>query len=249
MDFLLARLTLVPELRPAQSWLWQHFEAVRVIPPNLRPVAFDRVIAAAYGVAVEVAVSHMSPFIRAGGEFVRLLGMTSVQLFSTTSSAPLLDLPLIESPATLTHAGGDGHPLGEAAAPMLVPYQASLAAGLPHFSTGFMRNWGRDTFISLRGLLLVTGRFDEVRRARARAPRVRVCASPLLIRAGENSDSGICIAAAARSDPKSDGRRQESAVQRARCHVVVPACRAGLLRDGAGRVEAALGRRAPPVFE
>ena len=86
----------------------------------------------------------MSPWVRNGPTFVKLLALGSIQHGAVVKSAPL---PPLASPSG-RRQGSSG---------------LTVAAGLPHFSTGYMRNWGRDTFITLPGLFILTGRHNEAR--------------------------------------------------------------------------------------
>jgi glycogen debranching enzyme len=113
------------------------FSELSKIPRYLIPCYFEATVSHLHSLLRTRAVNLMSSFVRDGPSTVQALAMGSVQLYGDCHSAHL--------PPSLP----DEEP------------RASLAAGLPHFSTGFMRCWGRDTFIALRGLFLVTGRFRE----------------------------------------------------------------------------------------
>ena len=122
--------------KPAK-WFKERFDRVKAnAPPALRPKAFALVVSEAYKAARRVAMEQMSEFVSAGHNFTQDLAMCAVVMHGLVQSASL-------DP-------------GKAS--------ASLAAGLPHFTTGWARCWGRDVFISLRGLFLTTGNFVDAKR-------------------------------------------------------------------------------------
>ncbi|KAI8079775.1 glycogen debranching enzyme [Halteromyces radiatus] len=123
-----------PHLQGLRDWLDSRMEKVKDMPDFLVPKYFAMTIQTAYNKIYQHALSLMSPLVQ-HDLFLQQLAMTSVQLLGQVPSTGL-------------------HPTES---------NPSLAAGLPHFTNGPFRTWGRDVFISLRGLLMVTGRFKEAK--------------------------------------------------------------------------------------
>ncbi|KAI9674408.1 MAG: hypothetical protein M1817_001746 [Caeruleum heppii] len=117
------------------NWFRSRFDVVRAIPSYLLPRYFALIVQTAYGAAWERGISLMSEDIREGQDFLKNLAMVSVQQMGYMSSASLYPKQTVPC----------------------------LAAGLPHFAADWARCWGRDVFISLRGLLIATGRYDEAK--------------------------------------------------------------------------------------
>ena len=141
LDWILNRLERIAKaskrssLQKAADWLSQRFDAIRKLPGFLLPRYFALVIQTAYRASWERAIELMSDNIQNGHGFLQSLAMVSVQQTGYTKSASLY--PNKSVPC--------------------------LAAGLPHFSHSWARCWGRDVFISLRGLFLATGRYADAR--------------------------------------------------------------------------------------
>ncbi|KAG7524665.1 glycogen debranching enzyme-like isoform X2 [Solea senegalensis] len=132
------------------SWLEAIFGYLKHIPSYLKPCYFDAIIQGVYTTALEAAFKFMSSFVQNGSSLVKQLALVSVQMCSVSPSwAPPTLSPHTPSSDEVTNHE-DQHCV-------------SLAAGFPHFCAGTFRCWGRETFISLRGLLLLTGRHLEAR--------------------------------------------------------------------------------------
>ncbi|KAK2879423.1 hypothetical protein FQN49_000883 [Arthroderma sp. PD_2] len=119
---------------PAE-WIQGRFDAIRKLPSFLLPRYFAIVVKTAYQAALARSIQLLSVTIEHGKDIIHELAMVSIQQVGFVNSASLYPAKRI----------------------------ACLAAGLPHFSTGWARCWGRDVFISLRGLLLCTGRYSEAK--------------------------------------------------------------------------------------
>ena len=142
LDYVTSRLDSIPNAGKMATWLTGVFVELRCLPRYLIPRYFDTCVMHVYHEVLSHSYTLMSSLVSGGSDLTRLLSHGSIIHVANCPSAPLPPLASDLSPKSLA---------------------PTIAAGLPHFSTGYMRSWGRDTFISLRGLLLVTGRFVEAR--------------------------------------------------------------------------------------
>ncbi|CZR51069.1 probable glycogen debranching enzyme [Phialocephala subalpina] len=139
LDYIVGRLEWISkkssfkQLEKPAIWLKERFDAIRKLPSFLLPRYFGLVIRTAYKAAWDRGIELMNDNVQKGQWFLKSLAMVSVQQQGYVKSASLYPKKLVPS----------------------------LAAGLPHFAVEWARCWGRDVFISARGLFLGTGRYDD----------------------------------------------------------------------------------------
>ncbi|XP_028588602.2 glycogen debranching enzyme isoform X2 [Podarcis muralis] len=136
------------------KWLKGMFVYLKRVPRYLIPCYFDAILVGAYTSLLDLVWKQMSSFVQNGSTFVKHLSLGSVQMcgIGKYPSLPPLSPAIQDVPYRLNDITKERE-----------QSCVTLAAGLPHFSSGIFRCWGRDTFIALRGLLLVTGRYLEAR--------------------------------------------------------------------------------------
>jgi len=123
------QVSLFPNLSKPADWFKVRFDKIKeMVPSFMRPKYFALVVKTASKAARQRAINQMSDFVKEGDDFTQSLALCAVQMNGQVQSSSLWhDKP-----------------------------SASMAAGLPFFATSWARLWGRDVFISLRGLYLTT---------------------------------------------------------------------------------------------
>lgn len=156
MDYQSSRLLARRGTRKLGAWLEEQFGHAKKLPRALVPCYVDALMVSICAALEELAWSRMSNFIRGGSTFARALALASLQVCGASKGGILPPLsPSLDLPSSLIVDDGDTSDA--------VATATTIAAGLPHFSTGAFRCWGRDTFVSIRGLMLITGRYEEAR--------------------------------------------------------------------------------------
>lgn len=156
IDYIWQRLKLDNGTKELGVWIEENTTVFNNnVPRYLVPCYFDMFCTSLYVLVLEQCYKLMSNFVKNGSTFVKSLSLGSVQFCAYIKSATLPTLsPNLSPPKPPTRTLPNGE---------IVETCVTLSAGLPHFSVGYMRNWGRDTFIALRGLLILTGRYEEAR--------------------------------------------------------------------------------------
>ena len=126
-------------------------EEVKQLPRYLIPSYLHCIISSIYTACVREILCKMGCSSEPINSLKSKLLLGSVQLVGVCRSAPLAPVLLNNEKTSFDYVQ------------KLQGDVASLSAGLPHFSEGIWRNWGRDTFIALRGLLLLTNRRNEAK--------------------------------------------------------------------------------------
>ncbi|KAI3632832.1 hypothetical protein MIR68_008907 [Amoeboaphelidium protococcarum] len=135
MDYIVNRLKSYSakdqyhKLGKIAAWLQERFDLVKQIPNFLFPKYFNIIVSTVMHYSLTHCLSLMSDFVKTSNRFTRQLAYGAIQMYGQVPSTGLY------------------------------PHQsvACVSAGIPHFSTEYMRCWGRDVFISMKGLYLVTG--------------------------------------------------------------------------------------------
>ncbi|XP_074640295.1 glycogen debranching enzyme-like [Tubulanus polymorphus] len=155
-NYISNRLKKYPGTKELGHWFEAVFEQLSNVPRYLIPCYFDAIVCGSYAICREIVWMKMSKFVQESSSFVQSLSLATLQFCGTVKTAPLPKLsPNLATPLPPTTVHEETGKREQSC--------ITISAGLPHFAEGVMRNWGRDTFIALRGLLLLTGRYQEAR--------------------------------------------------------------------------------------